>query len=308
MKFREKFFVYGAIIGKGIIFGSSVLFTGHLLNKGDLLDVLSLRFLISAVFLLILQQTKLISVNFKGKPLKPLLIAAILEPVLYFFAEAVGIGNSTASISGSILAIIPVTTILLECIFLRYRLDLLSTIMVILGVSGVALISVMSGGSGSNNIIGIIFLLMAVACDGFYLIYLKKSTYNFTAIEITYFTAICGAIVFNAGNIARRLFAGSIGSYFAILSEPEGIIGLLFLGILSTVIGMLLVNYAASKVKPSVLSALGAVSTLVTIFLGVVVNHDELHYYHIIGIILILIGSVGVGFTSKIETKSTAKP
>lgn len=307
MNFGKKWTVYGALIGKGIIFGSAVLFTGDILNKGDLLDVLSLRFLISTIFLLILRKAEIITVHYTGKTLKPLFIAAVLEPVLYYFVEAIGIGNSTATISGSILALTPIATILLECILLRYRLDLLSAVMVIVGVSGIALISLLSGDSGSNSVIGILFLLMAVVCDGIYLIYLKKSTYDFTAVEITYFTAIFGAAVFSTCNVIRRISSGTINGYFTLLSEPKGVIDLLFLGVFSTIIGMLLVNYAASKVKPSILSALGSVSTLVTIFLGIVVNHDKLYYYHLIGIPLICIGSIGVGFTAKIESDSPSE-
>lgn len=104
MILKTKLMVYGAIIGKTVIFGVSILFTGMLTGNAGVIEVLALRFLVSMAFLLPFRLFGKVKINFKNKPIKYILTASLFEPILYYIAEALGIDNSTTSMSGIILA------------------------------------------------------------------------------------------------------------------------------------------------------------------------------------------------------------
>lgn len=75
----------------------------------------------AALFLLILFVIGLIRVNFKGKSIKYVLLAAFFSPVLYFLGETLGINLTTASESGAFLASIPVMALIAATLILKEK-------------------------------------------------------------------------------------------------------------------------------------------------------------------------------------------
>ena len=296
MAYGKKLKILGAIIGKSLIFGLSILFTGKLARTSDVLDVLALRFLISAIFLLLFRQIGIIKVNYKNKNLKMLAFAAILEPLIYYSVETLGITYSSTTISGTILSLISAVIILGEFFILKYKFDIRTTGLVLLRIIGAIIISTAGVSSGTTTVIGIIFLLLTVFTDAAYVLFLKKLTADFAPIEIVFFTALIGAAVFNSANLARHIYNGSVVHYFDTLLIPENFAGLLYLGLGATIIAMFLTTYVMKHVKPSYMSAFGGLSTIITILSGVIVNKEIPDAYQIVGIILLLSGAVGASF------------
>ena len=117
-----------------------------------------------------------------------------------------------------------------------------------------------------------------------------------------------GAFAFNAVNVVRHLINGSILSYFDPYFNLENLIGFLFLAVASTIIATAMNNYALSKIKISVMTAFGGVSTLVTVLVGVIFANEHLEYFHYIGLSLIIIRMIGVSYISiKEENKKQTK-
>ena len=292
---------YLMAVCKSIIYGSSILFTGTLLKSTAVMDVLALRFLISAVAFLALALTGVIHINFRGKSLKILAATAIFEPVFYFLFETIGIGQTTTSLAGIMSALIPVVIILCETIFLHERTTLTQKLLMLVSITGVILVTVLTGNDSgqSNSVWGIAFLALAYISGALFMICSRKSTSRFSAVEITFFTTMVGAVVFNGINVARHLSAGTITSYFAPLFSWENLLGFLFLSILSSIMATLMNNYALRHIQASSVSALGGFSTITSIILGVLVNKEILHWYHYVGMVMILIGAIGVNYITQ---------
>ena len=108
-----------------------------------------------------------------------------------------------------------------------------------------------------------------------------------------------GAVVFNGINITRHLTAGTITSYFAPLLTWENLVGFLFLSLLSSIGATVMNNYAVSRIQASSVSALGGISTITTVMLGVLVNGEVLDWYHYAGIVMILCGGIGVNYITQ---------
>ena len=67
-----------------VIYGSSYLFTKGMSGQVPGLFLLCWRFCLAFALLLILRLTRVIHVDYRGKPLKKLLAIGLLQPLTYF--------------------------------------------------------------------------------------------------------------------------------------------------------------------------------------------------------------------------------
>ncbi len=306
----EKPLAYGMIVCRSVIYGTSILFTGTLLRTVSVMDVLALRFLISAAAFLLLALTGIIHVDFRKKPLKIIAAAALFEPVGYFLLETLGLKSTTTSLAGIISAMTPVTVVLFETIFLRERTSWLQKILLLVSIAGVTLVTVCTGGDseGTNSLWGILLLIGAYISGALFLICSRKSSQAFSSVEITFFTTMVGAVVFNGINVVRHLTAGTIATYFEPLFSVENLVGFLFLSLLSSIAATVMNNYALSRIQASSVSALSGISTITSIVAGVLVNHEILHWYHVVGAVLILVGGIGVNYLAQKKIEQEKAP
>ena len=158
---------------------------------------------------------KVFKVNYKNKPIKELILLCLAEPVVYFIFETYGIRETSSSIAGLMLSIIPIAVTVLGVYFLKEIPSIKRIIFIVVSVSGVALIGVMSASSnGGTTIRGILLLLGAVTCAGLFTIISRKASKHFTPIEITYFMMGLGALFFNIMWVSNLIIRGEITTYF----------------------------------------------------------------------------------------------
>ena len=89
-------------------------------------DVLAMRFLLTAIFFLILKLTGIIHVSFREKNLRFLILTALCEPCGYFIFETFGVKGTTTVVTGLLLAMSPVVIIILETLFLKEKTTVLA--------------------------------------------------------------------------------------------------------------------------------------------------------------------------------------
>lgn len=301
---------------KYVIYGTSVFFTSELESSTSVLDVLALRFLMSFVFLWLLKMTGIIKIKIGVKDffvkndrtpfIKSLFLAAMFEPVLYMFFETMGISMTTNITTAVILSLMPIVSCIVEAVILKEKNSLLQKFFLGLGIVGVIYIAVKTDtGSGENSIIGIVFLLLTIISGALFLAFSRKSSSAFAPMEITYISAILGAVIFNAVNIVNHIIRGDILHYFDPYFNVDNLIGFVVLGIVSTVIATGMNNYCMSKMQVSTMAAFSGVSTVVTIIVGVIFGNEQLYYYHYIGLSLILIRMIGVSVISIKKERSS---
>ena len=248
-----------------IIFGLSYLFTANLLKTTSVFDAIALRFLISTLFLTVLCITGIIKVNFKNKSLKFLFLTALFEPVFYFIFETFGIKNTTTTVAGMIIAFTPAIVAIAETIILKEKITFLQKVFLIMSIMGVAIVSLYSKNDGKNTAFGIICLLITAVCGALFIVSSRKISSDFSPMEITYFSSILGAVVFNAICVA-------------------------------SFVATTLINFGTSKLQASSVSSFSGISTVTTIVTGVMFNGEVLKLFHIISVILILTGVIGMNY------------
>ena len=305
---------------KNAIYGTTNFFTKGLnSNNIDAIDVLALRFLLSFVILWLLKTTKILKINVcikdifkkteKHKYIKPLFLAALFSPVIEMLFETMGFTMTTAVTAGVITSLMPVASCIFESIILKESTTLSQKIFLALGIIGVIYIAINTNtSSGNDTVIGILCLIVAVIAGPAYLVFSRKSSGQFAALEITYFSCLLGAVVFNALSIIKHLWQNDILHYFDPYFDPKNIMGFVTLSIVSTIFCTLMNNFSMSRLQASTVAAFGGVSTIVTILIGVLFLEEKLYYFHYIGFTLILIRMIGVSWVAiKKDKKSSAK-
>ena len=308
------FLAYFCAVMKCVIYGSTIFFTSKLTESIDVIDLLALRFLLSFVCMWLLKITGIWKINvgikdvFKKNErtpfIKNLIFAAIFEPVLYMLFETLGVSMTTNVTAAVLCSLAPISSCIIEEVFLKEKSSFLQKIFLGCGIFGVIYISVnTSTTDGKNTLAGILFLLASVVAGSFFCAFSRKSSSHFSSSEITYFSCMLGAIAFNAASIVRHIFTGDILHYFDPYFDPANITGFLFLSIVSTIIAVMMNNFALSRIQVSTMAAFGGVSTIVTIIIGMIFANETLEVYHFIGLPFILLRMIGVSAISIIKSK-----
>jgi len=297
---KRKALPYLTAFMSSIIFGLSFLFTKRALDVSSPITLVAFRFLIATIVMTALILFKVIKVNYKNKPLGWLFLLAMFEPVIYFIFETYGLQYTASSIGGLMISLIPIAVTILGVYFLKEKPTVKQVIFILTSVSGVALIGIMgSSGDTNNSLLGILLMFGAVMSAAFFTIISRKISNQFNAIEITYFMMITGAVCFNVISLFEHIINKNLSAYLEPLKSTTFLSSVFYLGILSSIIAYFLINFSLSKLEASKTTVFSNISTIVSIFAGVIFLRESFHLYHAVGSVLILLGVWGTSHYSR---------
>lgn len=277
-------------IGCEILFGLSYLFTKEAGQTASTLALLGWRFLVAALFLLILFVIGLIRVNFKGKSIKYVLLAAIFSPVLYFLGETLGINLTTASESGAFLASIPVMALIAATLILKEKPSKHQIVGIAITVSGVLLSVMAVGMSASFSVLGYAMLFLAVLSYALYCVYVDKAS-HFTGVELTVVMILLGFLVFASLAIGEAIVHQNLSQLIILPFENKTFaLAILYQGIGCSVLAFFLSNVAIAKIGVNRTASFIGVSTAVAIVFGVLILGESFTGLQIFGVLAIMIG------------------
>lgn len=292
MPSKTKILPYLAVTVSALIWGFSFLMTKNALGYLDTFQLLGYRFIVAAGTLTILVAVGAVKIKLTAAKLKGMLLVALLQPVLYFICETIGVKQTSASESGIIIALVPIAVTLCSVLLLKERLSLLNWLSVAVCVAGVVFIVLAKGvEAGTGRIVGVIALLGAVIAAGFYNPVSRKVSEQSSPMEITFVMMWVGAIVFTAiGIVAAK---GNVGAYFNQFANLNVMPGVAYLGVVSSVLAFFCLNFALSKLEATVIASFINLTPLVSVFAGVVIAGDKLFPLQCVGAVMILAGVWG---------------
>ena len=272
-----------------IIYGFSFMFSRIALlhTSGDVL--LTIRFAVSMLIMLLLALIGPYTISLRGKPVGRFLLLGFCQPVLYFLGETAGIQYTNSSFAGIIISLIPVMTALLSAIFLHDRIEPRIMGWILCSVCGVVILSAAQTSSGAIQFKGIIYLLIAVfAASAFYV--LSKSTSDaFTPFERTFIMMVMGFVFFTGKAII------SLGGDFLPL-VTEGLTDIYVMGpvaylsVLSSVGAFMLQNYAVTYLDLAKTTVYENVIPVISLGAGILLLHEPFSLVQGAGILLCLLG------------------
>ncbi|AYF06672.1 MULTISPECIES: DMT family transporter [Bacillus] len=282
------------------IIGFSFMFVKLALTVTSPLDTLAHRFTVAFVAASIPIIFGFVKLNMSFKNILALLPLAIFYPALFFAFQAFGLVYTSSSEAGIIQAAIPIFTMMLASYFLKEYTNTWQKISVLISAIGVIYIFIMNGiGTHETSFIGIILILLSALSSAFYNVLARKMTKKFKLMDLTYTMTVIGFISFNLIAIASHISKGTITAYFKPFTNGTFLISILYLGLLSSLLTALLLNYSLSYIEAAKISVFSNLSTLITIIAGVIFLHEQISYFHIIGTIMIILGIIGTNFWGK---------
>lgn len=270
-----------------IIWGFSVLFSKMALQVADPSVMLSIRFLLAALIMtgmLLLGKAK---VSFRGKKLRPLLLLVASE-LIYFYFESYGILYTNATFAGVVLAVVPVVAIILAILFLREFPTKRQAVFCVFPVAGVIIMTISGSSLGIVQPLGVVFLACACLTSAVYKTANRKSAEEFTSFERTYLVIVSCAVVFTLS--ALRTVNGDLRMFLQPLAVPTFLFPVLMLSVFCSVGSNMLINYAAGRMSVVKISSLGSLTTLCSMFAGVLFLREPMTAGLLAGAVLILIG------------------
>jgi len=290
------------------IIGFSFLFVKLSLTVASPLDTLAHRFTISLLVAILLILLKKIRLNITFKDIVVILPIAVLYPALFFSFQVFGLVYTSSSEAGIIQATIPIFTLVFATFFLREHTTKWQKISILISVTGVIYIFVMKDINVEvTNLKGVLLILLSALSSAGYNVLARKMTKRYQIFELTFMMTIIGCVVFNSMAIFNHITNRTLSHYFLPFSNGEFLVSILYLGILSSLCTSFLSNYALSKIEASKMSVFSNLATLITMIAGVIFLHEKVHYFHVIGAIIIVIGVIGTNFSVYIKNMSHSK-
>lgn len=250
--------------------------------------MLAHRFTISTVVMLLMMLFGKNKLSFKGKNLRPVVLLVLMQLCYYLF-ETYGILYTNSTISGLVLAVVPVVTIGTGALFLKEYPTKRQALFCILPVAGVIIISVTGKELGvSNLLLGGLFLLLTLLSSAIYKTANRKAAKEFTPFERTFLVLAASAIFFSV--IGLKLSDWNVATFVAPLTSVKYLVVVFFLGLLCSIAANMLVNYAMGQMSVFKVSSFGSLSTLCAAFAGIVFLKETVTASLVIGGVLILVG------------------
>lgn len=276
------------------IFGFTFMFSKVAMNYVSPIGLIAYRFLIAFLAFELLRLTKVVTIRFEKKHMKDLFLVALFQPILYFLTETYGLRLTTSGEAGLMIAMIPIFVTILSSLILKEKPRLIQLLFIFLSVSGVIFIQMFKMQDGiAFEVLGYLLLLGAVLSAALFNIASRNASRSLKPYEITYFMMLYGAVIFNLMYLVKLISEGRVMDYVTNLYHIELVLPILYLGIVASIGGFFLVNFALSQAPAHITSIYSNLSTIVAIIAGALLLNETLSYYHYIGSAMIIIGVYG---------------
>ena len=223
--------------------------------------------------------------EFSRRDIKYILLLAFFEPCLYFIFEAKAIQLTTASQVGMITSLMPVITAMAAGYFLKEIITkqlLLGSFIAIAGVVWLSLQSTTSV-SAPNPMLGNFFEFLAMVCGAGYTIVARYLANRYSALFITAIQVFIGTIFFFPFFLYEFYNTDFNFSMTSILC-------VLYLGIVVTLGGYGLYNYALTKIEASKAAVFVYLIPVFTLILAFLILNEKLSLVELVASVIILIG------------------
>ena len=310
MKMKKKeITLFLAAVVSHVFWGFSFLFTKSALGVADMYLLLSHRFLIAFALMNLLLLFRVVRIDFRSKWKRiwlPLLMG-LMEPVIYFIGEELGVIHSTTIFSGVMIAVIPIVAIFAAIPVLHEKPTVGQVLFSILSVGGVIGIGLLAKSDGALDWIGVVALIVAVVSAAAYGILDRGLSSEFTAFERTYVMIGMGAVCFTPIALVRTRF--DLGAFFAPMGDPAFLLPVLFLAVCCSVISYFLSSYILTRLTVARATVFANLTTAISVFAGALILKEP--FDPILGTLfcaVILIGIYGVQrFARKNEAETRAE-
>ncbi len=223
--------------------------------------------------------------TFLRKDIYYILLLGAFEPCVYFLFEAKALQYTSASQAGMVASLMPLITAMSAGFFLKEIITRKLIFGSFLAIIGVVVLSVNASSTvlSPNPLLGNFLEFCAMVCGAGYTIVAKYLSYKFNAIFITAIQSFIGLIFFFPFFIYEM---NTLEMNFTL----DAMLWIVYLGVVVTLGGYGLYNYAISKIDASKAAVFINLIPIFTLILAYMILDEVLTQSQIFACIVILLG------------------
>jgi len=287
-----------ALCGNGI-FGFSFMFSRVALGVSSPFVMLMFRFCLAFGALNIValwarrtRQQDWLRFRLSWRETGPLIGLGLVQPVAYFLCESYGISLTNATVSGVIIALIPIVALAAGFLFMGEKPSGRQVFFSLLSIAGVIVMTLQQSAGGEIQPLGVVLLVGAVVSGAAFNILSRKLSGRFSALERTYVMMLCAAAAFTA--LAVMECQQDPAQLLAPLRNGPFLLSMLYLSLFSSILAFLCLNYAATILPVSKTTAFCNVTTVLSVFAGAVFLGESVTALSLASAAVIIVGVFGV--------------
>lgn len=287
-----------AVIGNSI-FGFSFMFSRLALGAASPFLMLMYRFILAFAAMNVValwsrwkNRQDWLRFCIRWKDVGPLLALGLVQPVLYFLCESYGVSMTNATVSGVMISLIPIVALGAGVVFLKEKPTWRQTGFSLLSILGVIVMTLHQSAGGDIQPMGLVLLTGAVVSGVAFNIMSRRLSGQFSALERTYVMMMVAAVVFTG--LALRECWGDTARLMAPLHSGTFLASMVYLSLLSSILAFLLLNYAATELPVSKTTAFCNLTTVLSVFAGVVFLGEPINVVSLLAAAVIILGVFGV--------------
>ncbi|MBN2135909.1 MAG: DMT family transporter, partial [Acidobacteria bacterium] len=283
MSNHENLKVYAAGILRCTVFGSAFIAMKIALKSINPMMLIFLRYFICVILLNVFVSRFYQKQQIKKKDYKYLIILGLIEPFIFYILDAYGLKYTTAVRAALILAITPVIVAVLAVPFLKEKLTFIKLVSAIGSVIGVFIVVTASEPiiPVSEYLLGDVLLIGAALFHALFTLLSRKLSFTYNPLTITQFQSVVGLVGFLPLAVVETSFNGFV------IPDTTSIISVLYLGIVVSTFGFLLVNYTISRLSAANSSIFQNLTPGVAMILSFLLLGEYIGIQKIVGFILI---------------------
>jgi len=275
-----------SIIFAMFIWGSSfIALKSAMADLGEFTVIFLRMFIASLCFLYFIKG--FLKYDFTKDDIKYILLLALFEPCLYFIFEAKALLYTSASQAGMITSLMPLITAMSAGYFLKEIISRQLIFGSLIAMIGAVWLSVQATTTASapDPMLGNFLELCAMVCGAGYTIVTRYLVEKYSALFITAIQAFIGAIFF---------FPFFIYEYFTrtMVFTTEAISWVVYLGVVVTLGGYGLYNFALTKIEASKAAMFVNLIPVFTLILAFLILGEKLSTQELIASLTILSGVI----------------
>lgn len=264
-----------AVVGATLVWASSFIALKIALDSMGPMSIIFGRMLAASIVFMLFWK-HFMGLKFTTSDIKYILAMVLLEPCLYFIFEIKALQYTSASQAGVITSTMPLLAAIGAGIFLGETITKRLLFGSIIAISGAIWLSLEASVEeyAPNPLLGNTLEFLAMACAAGYTIIIKHLTKRFSALFLTAVQAFAGAIFYLPLALWEWQGVMPIVSF-------EGLLAILYLGVVVTLGGYGLFNFSLTKLPASRASVFinlipAFVVILAFLILGETLNFNQL--------------------------------
>jgi drug/metabolite transporter (DMT)-like permease len=266
------------------LWGGNFVFSKFLVDHASPMTLTILRWIIAIILLFPLVWKKEKSLRLPKDSIFPLFLMGLMGVVLFNIFQFLALAQTTATNVGLISTLNPISIAIASALFLHEKLKLTQIFAMMLSFFGVLI--VLSKGDMNQLIsfhfnLGDIWMIVAVLIWGIYSVCGKWAMQKVSPLMATFYSGVFGLITVLPFNITH-LHVRNVNASF--------ISAILYTGVISTVVCMLLWNIGVQKVGATNSGIFLNFNPIFTAILAFFILREKLTWSELVGSLIVIIG------------------